>query len=266
MHAALAAVIFAVTLVVVVVRPWKLGEAWAAAAGALLMLITGAINPGSAVAAVTSEWNLFLFFLGLMITAAVADMAGFFDWAAGLAVAAARGSGRRLLFSVLILGAFTTTFLSNDATAVIVTPVVYTLATRPRLRVLPSLFAVSFIANAASMTLPISNPINVLTGDKLRAPLAVYEQHLLAASIASVTITVAVFMAVFWRSTARNFEYDWRTALAEATADRGFFRPVLAGLGLLAVAYVVGSAMLWPLGIVAVTGGAGLMAIAVVRR
>ena len=266
MHAAFAAVIFVVTLVTIVVRPWKVGEAWAGAAGALLMLITGSVSPGSAVDAVTSEWNLFLFFLGLMITAAVADMAGFFDWAAGLAVAAAGGSGRRLLFNVLILGTLITTFLSNDATAVILTPVVYTIATRLRLRVMPYLFAVSFIANAASMTLPISNPINVLTGDRLRAPLAVYEQHLLAASVAAVAITVAVFMAVFWRSASRKFEYDWRTALGIATADSGFFRPVLAGLCLLAVAYVVGSAMLWPLGVVAVTGGAGLMAIALVRR
>lgn len=266
MHAALAAVIFAGTLITVVVRPWRLGEAWSAAAGALLMLVTGAISPGSAIAAVASEWNLFLFFLGLMITAAIADMAGFFDWAAGLAVAAAGGSGRRLLFNVLILGALITTFLSNDATAVILTPVVYTIATRLRLRVMPYLFAVSFIANAASMTLPISNPINVLTGDRLRAPLAVYEGHLLAASVVSIAITVAVFMAVFWRATGRKFDYDWRTALAAATADAGFFKPVLAGLCLLAIGYVIGSALLWPLGVVALAGGAGLIGIAVARR
>lgn len=266
MHVALAAVIFAVTLVAVVVRPWRVGEGWAAGAGALLMLVTGGITPDSAFGAVTSEWNLFLFFLGLMITAAVADMAGFFDWAAGLAVAAARGSGRWLLFNVLVLGALITTFLSNDATAVILTPVVYTIATRLRLRVMPYLFAVSFIANAASMTLPISNPINVLTGDRLRASLSVYEQHLLAASIASIAITTAILMALFWRSTGRRFDYDWRAVLAAATADAGFFRAVLAGLGLLAIAYVVGSALLWPLGVVAVSGGAGLMAIAMVRR
>src|SRR5919204_5314556 len=106
-------------------------------------------------------------------------MAGFFDWAADLAVRAAAGSGRRLLFNVLVLGALITTFLSNDATAVILTPVVYTIVTRLRLRVMPYLFAVSFVANAASMTLPISNPINVVTGDALKAPLAVYETHLL---------------------------------------------------------------------------------------
>jgi arsenical pump membrane protein len=263
---ALAGVIFSATLVAIVVRPRHISEAWWAAIGAGLMLGTGTITPSAAAEAIGSEWNLFLFFLGLMVSAAVADMAGFFDWAACLAAGAAQGSGRRLLFNVFILGAIITTFLSNDATAIILTPVVYTMATRLRLRVMPYLFAVSFIANAASMTLPISNPINVLTGDRLRAPLAVYESHLLAASIASIAITIAVFVAVYWRATAANFTFDWRSEIASAVSDRGFFTAVLAGLAVLALAYVVGSALLWPLGVVAVLGGAGLIVIAAARR
>jgi len=266
MRFAIAALVFAVTLVAIVTRPRRIGEAWWALAGAALMLVTGAVTPLSALQAIDSEWNLFLFFLGLMLTAAVADMAGFFDWAAGLAAAAAGGSGRRLLFNVFVLGAVITTFLSNDATAIILTPVVYTIATRLRLRVMPYLFAVSFVANAASMTLPISNPINVLTGDHLHASLAVYEGHLLAASVAAVAISLVIFMAVFWRSTGRRFEFDWRSALTGAIADRTFFRLVVAGLCVLAIAYVVGSALLLPLGAIAVAGGAGLLVIAVSRR
>jgi arsenical pump membrane protein len=266
LHAALAAVIFAVTLIAIVTRPWRIGEAWFAAAGAALMLLTGAVAPQAALSAVASEWNLFLFFLGLMVTAAVADMAGFFDWAAGLAVVAARGSGRLLLLNVLIVAALVTTFLSNDATAVILTPVVYTLVTRLRLRVMPYLFAVSFMANSASMTLPISNPINVLTGDRLRAPLATYEGHLLAASLAAVAITGGLFMVFFWRTTATRFDFDGRRAMAEATVHALFFRAVMGGLCVLAIAYVAGSAMLWPLGIIASAGGAGLLMIAAVSR
>jgi len=265
-HTALAALIFVVTLIVIVVRPRQINEAWAAAVGAVLMVATGVVSPSAAASSIGSEWNLFLFFLGLMLTAAVADMAGFFDWAAGLAAAAARGSGRRLLFNVFVLGAVITTFLSNDATAIILTPVVYTIATRLRLRVMPYLFAVSFMANAASMTLPISNPINVLTGDRLHAPLAAYEGHLLLASLASIAITTAVLMAFFWRSAAGRFEFDWRSAVQSAVGDRAFFMATVAGLGLLAVAYIVGSALLWPLGVVAIVGGAALAGLAGARR
>jgi arsenical pump membrane protein len=228
-----------------------------------MMIATGAIAPGSALSAVTGEWNLFLFFFGLMLTAAVADMAGFFDWASRVAVRAAGGSGRRLLFNVLVLGAAITTFLSNDATAVILTPIVYTVATRLRLRVMPYLFAVSFIANSASMTLPISNPINVLTGDRLHAALGDYLAHVLPASIAAVAITVAIVMAIFWRVTGRGFADDEATAIAAPRED-GFFTTAVGGLGLLAAAYIVASALLLPLGVVAAAGGIGLLGIAAV--
>ena len=62
MHPALAALIFAVTLILIFVRPWRLNEAWTAAAGATAMVVTGAISPTAAALAITGEWNLFLFF------------------------------------------------------------------------------------------------------------------------------------------------------------------------------------------------------------
>lgn len=266
MHAALAAVIFAVTLLLIVVRPWRLSEAVFAVAGAVAMMLAGAISPYDAARAVADEWNLVLFFFGLMVTAAIADSARFFDWAAAVAARASRGSGRRLLFNVLLLGTVITTFLSNDATAIILTPVVYTIVTRLRLRVTPYLFAVSFTANAASLTLPISNPTNVLTADTLRISLGDYELHLALAALVSVAITVVVLMAIFWRAVGHPFTFDAQQAITSATADRSFFIPVVAGLCVLAVAYVVGSALLWPLGVVAVSGAAGLVAIAAVRR
>ena len=266
MLAALAAVIFAATLLLIVVRPWRLSEAVVAVGGAVAMMVAGAITPYEAARAIADQWNLLLFFFGLMVTAAIADSARFFDWAAALAAGASRGSGRRLLFYVLLLGTVITTFLSNDATAIILTPVVYTVVTRLRLRVTPYLFAVSFTANAASLTLPISNPTNVLTAATLRLSLGDYELHLLLAALVSVAITAAVLMAIFWRAVGHPFSFDARQAVAAATADRSFFVPVTAGLGVLAVAYIVGSALLWPLGVVAVAGAAGLLAIAAVRR
>ena len=266
MRTALAGGILLVALLLIVIRPWRIGEAWWAAGGALLMVATGAIAPVDAARAVAGEWNLFLFFAGLMVTAAVADMARFFDWAAALATAAGRGSGRRMLLSVLILAAVVTTFLSNDAAVIILTPVVYGVVTRLRLRVLPYLLGVSLMANAASMTLPISNPINVLTGDRLNASLAVYEQHLILASLSAIAITIAVLMTIFWRSTGHTFVFDWRAAVASASADSGFFRAVLVALAALAAAYIVGSALLWPLGVVASCGALVLLAIAAAGR
>ncbi len=266
MRTALTGGIFALALLLIVVRPWHVSEAWWAGAGAVAMVATGAVSLTSAANAIAGEWNLFLFLTGLMVTAAVADMARFFDASAALATAASRGSGRRLLLSVLVLAAVVTTFLSNDAAVIILTPVVYGIVTRLRLRVMPYLFAVSLTANAASMTLPISNPINVLVGDRTHAPLGTYEQHLFLASIASVGIAVGVLMGLFWRSVGHTFTFDWRAAVKVAIVDRSFFLPVVAALAALGIAYIVGSALLWPLGVVAICGAALLLAIALARR
>jgi len=53
-------------------------------------------------------------------------------------------------------------FLSNDATAVVLTPAVYAAARASGAEPLPYLFVCAFIANAASFVLPISNPANLV--------------------------------------------------------------------------------------------------------
>ena len=54
-------------------------------------------------------------------------------------------------------------FLSNDATAVVLTPAVYAATRAARVKEpLPYLFICAFIANAASFVLPISNPANLV--------------------------------------------------------------------------------------------------------
>ena len=66
------------------------------------------------------------------------------------------------------VGILVTVFLSNDATAVVLTPAVYAVAKHAKVPALPYLFICAFIANAASFVLPISNPANlVVFGDQM---------------------------------------------------------------------------------------------------
>ncbi len=230
------------------------------------MLVVRAVSPAQALEALLGQWNLFLFFAGLMLVSGLADAAGFFDAAGALAAGAARGSGRGLLLTVLAAGALITTFLSNDATALILTPVVYAVVTRLRLPPLPYLFATTFIADTASITLPVSNPINVLVDDRLRLSLGEYAGHLLGASLAAILLNGLCFALVFRRATAVRFQLEWRTALTTAVRDRRLLRLTCAGLATLAIAYLLASAARAPLGPVAVGGAALLAVLAVAAR
>lgn len=159
-------------------------------------------------------------------------------------------------------GVLVTAFLSNDATALILTPVVYSVATRLRLPPLPYLFATTFVADTASMTLPVSNPINLLVVDGLRLGLGAYAGHLLLASAVAIGCNAALFLLVFRREVGRRFAVDWRAALEEAAPDRRLLRLTCAGLATLAAAYVAAAAFRVPLGIVAVAGAGVLAAMA----
>jgi arsenical pump membrane protein len=266
MKAVLAGLIFGFALVGVITRPRRLNEAVWAALGAAAMVVATVIRPQEAVAVLAGEWNIFLFFFGMMLIAAVADLAGFFDWAGALAAAASRGSARLLLLSTFVVGALITTFLSNDATAIILTPVVYAIVTRLGLPVLPYLFATSFVANTASMTLPISNPINILVIERLHPSFAAYELTLLPATLIALLVNALAFFFVFRRPLRQRFEIDARAAIREAVPDRRFFRSTGAGLIGISVAYLAGATVGWPLGLVAAIGGLALGANALLHR
>ncbi|MFZ0218225.1 MAG: SLC13 family permease [Candidatus Dormiibacterota bacterium] len=261
----LVAAVFVAALALAVVRPWAVAEAWWTAAGAVLMLALGAVGPRGAWLALWQQANVFLFLLGLMCIAGLADAAGFFDAAGALAAGLARGSGRRLLVATFGVGALLTAFLSNDATALILTPVVYAIATRLRLRPLPYLLAATFVADTASLLLPVSNPINVLVGGRLHWALGTYLAHLLPAAVLVVLLNAAIFLAVFWRETGTRYEVDWRQLLAEAAPDRWHLFLTAAALVAIAIAYLVASAAGAPIGAVG-CGGALLLALVATGR
>ena len=69
----------------------------------------------------------------------------------------------RLFLLVYLVGVLVTVFLSNDATAVVLTPAVFAATQAAKAdKPLPYLFVCAFVANAASFVLPISNPANLV--------------------------------------------------------------------------------------------------------
>lgn len=192
-QAALATLAIVVATVVgILVRPFRLPEYVFALAGATALLAPGLLPPEAALSAIARGYDVYLFLVGMMLLAEVARQEGLFDWLAAHAARAARGSARRLFALVYGVGVLVTVFLSNDATAVVLTPAVYAVARAARVEPLPYLYICAFIANAASFVLPISNPANlVVYGDRLPA-LAPWVRTFAAPSLAAIVATYAV--------------------------------------------------------------------------
>src|SRR6266496_3972096 len=227
------------TLIGIMVRPFKWNEAMIAMAGAGLLLIIGLINPLDALTVLLNDWNIFLFFLGMMALSALAEAAGLFDWLAAQAARLAGGSSRRLLLNTFLLGSVISMVLSNDATALILTPIVYTLVTRLRLPVLPFLFACTFIADTASFLLPVSNPINIIVTSQFPLGLLTFLHLLFLPSLLVIGINTGVFYLLYRRQLRGHFDIKRLPVLQETVKHQTYFRYTCVILLVVAVAYII---------------------------
>src|SRR4051812_313507 len=110
-----------------------------------------------------------------------------------------RGSVPGLFLLVALLGTATTVVLSLDTTAVLLTPVVLSLALRLRLNPLPFALLAVWIANAASLLLPISNLTNLLALDRLDLTAASYARRMALPALAAAASAVLVVGVRFSR-------------------------------------------------------------------
>jgi arsenical pump membrane protein len=180
----------------VILRPFGMKEVIPALAGAALIVVCGLLPPEAAWRGMRKGTDVYLFLTGMMLLSETARGQGLFDWFAAHAARRARGSGARLFLLIYGMGVIVTVFLSNDATAVVLTPAVAAAARQAKAAdPLPYLLACAFIANAASFVLPISNPANLVIYQSQMPDLARWLAQFLVPSIAAV---VATFLLLRW--------------------------------------------------------------------
>jgi arsenical pump membrane protein len=246
----------------VIARPLKIPEFVWAVLGAAVLVGFGLLPWREAVAAAGKGTDVYLFLVGMMLLSEVARLEGLFDGLAPIAVGHAKGSAKRLFLIVYGVGTLVTVLLSNDATAVVLTPAVYAAATAARVEPLPYLFICAFIANAASFVLPISNPANLVVFGAHMPPLAQWLSHFALPSIASILVTYAAL------------RFTQRGALTQSVSEPSASQPlslggkcVALGIGATAVILLAASALDRQLGLPTfIAGSAVTIAVLLISR
>jgi arsenical pump membrane protein len=236
----------------VILRPWRLPEAIWAVGGALILVALGLLPLHDALAGIARGTDVYLFLTGMMLLAELARQESLFEWLAAHAARQAAGSARRLFTLVYLVGVLVTVFLSNDATAVVLTPAVAAVARAARAaEPLPYLLICATVANAASFVLPISNPANLVIYASHMPPLLDWLPRYALPSLLAIGTTYAVL------------RLTQRTALRGSIAD-DVHMPGLSAGGAVAAGSIVATAALlmlasalgWQLGLPTCAAGA----------
>lgn len=242
-------------------RPWRLPQwAWPLL-GAGVLLISHALAPADALQAFTASVDVLAFLAGMMLLAEIADEAGVFAWIADRAVRLAHGSNIRLWVLMYCAGIVVTMFLSNDATAVVLTRAVAAVTKRAKVDPWPHVLGCAFVANAASFLLPVANPANlVVYGSRVPAPGPWLQGYGLPA-IAAIVATAAGTIVLERTRLRASFEIEGEAA---PLGPRGCI--VLCGIALTAVIFLAAMARGWSLGACALGAGLALGTVASFRR
>lgn len=236
--------IVAVSIALMLTRPRGIPEVWWISGGALLLILLRLVPLKLAGRAVAEGSDVYLFLIGMMLLSELAREQGVFDWVASVAVRGAGGSCSRLFLLVYGVGTLVTIFMSNDATAVVLTPAILTAVRKAKVAPLPYLFVCALIANAASFVLPISNPANLVVFHTGMPPLGTWLADFGVPSLLSIVATFFVMRFLFREDLCKNIDCE-----VEDTKLSGNGKLVLAGLALMIAVLLTSSALKKDLGL-----------------
>jgi arsenical pump membrane protein len=205
-------------------RRWSVLD-WVAAGLFVLGLIsaaTGLLPHATADATIRRILPLLLFLGTVIVLAELTATAGVFDVIAVRVAGVAGGSYPVLFVLCVIFAAATTTMLNLDTTAVLLTPVMLALARKVGIAAIPLAMTTVWLANTASLLLPVSNLTNLLAANRVALTATAFAARMWAAQLASIAATMLFLWAFYWRRGERGVDrYD--PPPPHEPADRALF-------------------------------------------
>lgn len=186
---------------------------------AAVALLTGLLPIGNAAAVGERVWPVLLFVVAVTLVAELAAEAGVFTAIAERLARLGRGRAAVLWALVVLLAVASTIFLSLDTTAVLLTPVVVLLARHNGLEPLPFALTTVWLANTASLLLPVSNLTNLLAEHRLQGGPAGFALLMAVPAVVAILVPCVVIAIVGRRTLAQRYT----PATVEPPPDRVLF-------------------------------------------
>ncbi len=188
----------------------------------LIFVASGLLPLQDALGSLDDIGPLLVFLVGIIVLAELTKEAQVFDAIAARMAVFGRGNYTALFFLSTAFASFVTIFLNLDTTAVLLTPVMLALAPKARIDALPLAMTTIWLANTASLLLPVSNLTNLLAMGKIDLDAQQFAARMWAPQLVSIAVTMAFLWVYYWRR-GRRREARYTPPLLEPIADPVLF-------------------------------------------
>jgi len=219
-------------------------------AGGLLAVAVGLLPVADARATWGRIWPLVIFLGAVIVLAELAARAEVFDVIATRVTIAARGSNAALFGLCLAFAASTTIFLNLDTTAVLLTPVMLATAVRAKVPTLPLAMTTVWLANTASLLLPVSNLTNLLAMNRVQLSPLQFAARMVLPQLAALLVVAACLWVFYWRRNPSRYTpptpfkpHDRRGFVVASIACATFVGGIVVGGSIYAMAAVCAAAL-----------------------
>ncbi|MDN4074456.1 MULTISPECIES: arsenic transporter [Fictibacillus] len=164
-HIMISVFVFLMTTLVIFWRPRGINEAWPAAVGAAIILLTGVVSQANIVDIIQKIGGASITIIATIVMAVILESFGFFHWAAARLASLSRGSGYRLYWNIQLLCFLMTLLFNNDGSILITTPILILLLRNLQMKPhqqIPYLLTGALIATASSAPIGVSNIVNLI--------------------------------------------------------------------------------------------------------
>ncbi|MFE1830065.1 SLC13 family permease [Streptomyces yangpuensis] len=210
----------------------------------VLCVATGLLPRGPAGDVLERIGPLVVFLATVIVLAELTGKAEVFDVVATWVARVGRGNYALLFCLCVAFASVTTITLNLDTTAVLLTPVMLALATRVGIAAVPLAMTTVWLANTASLLLPVSNLTNLLAADRVALAPSEMAATMWAPQLAAIAVTMACLWGFYWRP-GRRGAVSYAPPAPPRPKDRVLFRVCAVACGGFLVALLLADVPLW---------------------
>ncbi|PAF46388.1 arsenic transporter [Helicobacter sp. 12S02634-8] len=261
----LASLIFLLTLIGLITRPFGLGFGSVALIGAGVSLVFGLIDWIDIYHITTIVWDATFTLIGLIILSLTLEAIGFFEAIALWIAKHNTSSPKKLFVLILIFGALLSILCANDGAVLILTPIVFALMQyfqAPKPLLLAFVLGSGFIVDTASNALVTSNLTNILTAGFFKIGFIDYMQMMFVPNLIAIIVSILVLYVYFYPALNTPLIPHALKAPKDAITSMGLFIFAWVFLGLLALGLFWGDMYHLPISIFVLGGAIIFLAIA----